>query len=251
MSRTDVDDGPPLPAGGVIHVSWGDETDPYEQSLASDYRRNRPLASDYLRAAKMSLQSPPSGQYGLWHLSRHKAGTLSDVLRLGHSWQTCLRRLSVKTMYQELGEVVMEDSREELRRHLPIWMKGHGRILISGLGLGCVVRGLLINPRVKHIDVIEIDRTIIDLFGPEFFDEPRVRIWHGDALTIPWPEETAWDFAWHDCWTDEGAEGEPPLTVLHSRLFMRYEASCRRQGAWAWPREFRRHGINPSWLLVG
>src|ERR1700679_3972098 len=142
---------------------------------------------------------------------------------------TVLRRLSMKTIHIEGsgGEVVMEDSRTELRRHLQIWLKGSGRILISGLGLGCVVRGLLINPAVTHIDVVEIDPIIIALIGPEFRQDKRVHVHPADALTIQWPADARWDYAWHDCWVNEDGSPEKMLWHLHADLFSRYLDRCR------------------------
>jgi len=132
------------------------------------------------------------------------------------------------------GHVIMEDSPNELRKHLPILIHGKGRILKTGLGLGCVVRGLLSKPDVQHIDVIEIDQRIIKHVGPEFALSKRVTIHHDDALTMP--IKGAWDFAWHDIYT-EGNEG---LQVLHAQLFHRFMGHAKTQGAWAFPREFAR-----------
>ena len=53
-------------------------------------------------------------------------------------------------------------------RHLPIWLSARGRVLVTGLGLGCVVRGLLASTCVTHVDCIEIDRYICLVVGEEF-----------------------------------------------------------------------------------
>lgn len=47
------------------------------------------------------------------------------------------------TLHQDGGECVMSDDPRELRKHLPALRVASGRVLVSGLGLGCVVRGLL------------------------------------------------------------------------------------------------------------
>ena len=133
-----------------------------------------------------------------------------------------------------VDDVVMEDSSRELRKHLPIWMAARGRVLVTGLGLGCVVRGLLASRDVEHIDVVEIDADIIAMVGPEFADEERVTIHHGDALKVRLPG--IWDFAWHDIWTPHN-DG---LQVLHAELMVKYRRRVGRQGAWAFPRPFKR-----------
>lgn len=148
---------------------------------------------------------------------------------------TVLYRDTIATMHQTRGEVVMEDSPKELRRHLPILLAARGRVLVSGLGLGCVVRGLLSKPEVDHIDVVEVDPSIVWMVGSEFADNKRVTIHVGDALTIPWPAGSFWDFAWHDVWSEE-----ENLQLLHAQLFKRYESSVGKQGAWMFPRYFSR-----------
>jgi hypothetical protein len=128
-------------------------------------------------------------------------------------------------------QIVMDDSAHELRRHLPIWLAARGCVLITGLGLGCVVRGLLAKPDVEHIDVVELDRGILDVVGAEFSGTSRVTLFHGDALRIKWPAGTRWDFAWHDLWIEQGG-----LQFLHAELLHRYRHRCGAQGAWAFPR---------------
>lgn len=142
------------------------------------------------------------------------------------------------------GHVIMDDTPHELRKHLPIFVHGRGNILKTGLGLGCVVRGLLTKPDVRHITVIEIDPRIIKHVGPEFAGNPRVTIVQGDALTMPIKPNTKWDYAWHDIYT-EGNEG---LQVLHAELLGRYRQFTRVQGAWAFPREFAKRW---PWPLLG
>lgn len=196
----------------------------------------------YLAAAKVP-QAVPDGQHGPWTLYRqtfHWTDWRART-RVGGPVLTVLARLTPATLHTEYGDVVMEDSDEELRRHLPIWMAARGDVLVSGLGLGCVVRGLLANPRVNSIDVVELDPHILRVVGPEFQGDRRVRLHLGDALTYPWDRARgdSWDYAWHDVWTEEG--NGLPLHRLHLELLARYSSYVRRQGAWALPREVKRH----------
>lgn len=119
----------------------------------------------------------------------------------------------------------------ELQRHLPIWLAARGRVLVTGLGLGCVVRGLLALPHVKHVDIVEIDDGILKHVGPEFRGNPRCTLHHADAMAIEWDAGTRWDFAWHDLRCD-GA----PLAHLHIDCLERYRSRVGRQGAWMLPR---------------
>jgi predicted membrane-bound spermidine synthase len=104
-------------------------------------------------------------------------------------------------------------------------------VLVTGLGLGCVVRGLLAKPEVDHIDVVELDGAIIDVVGAEFAAEPRVTIHHHNALTFP-VEGRSWDVAWHDIW----CERNDGLDMLHAKMIHHFADACPQQGAWAFPR---------------
>lgn len=194
----------------------------------------------HILAARVPL-SIPSGTWGLWETFRQNIPDESpERSRAGFSSFTVLAKFTEATMHKDHGDIVMEDSLSELEKHLPIWMSAHGRVLVSGLGLGCVVRGLLANTNVKHIDVMEIDSTIISLIGytPEFVDNRRIAFHHCDALKKKWPNGTSWDFAWHDCHHPNGNGVD--LHIMHLELMRRYKHRCKRQGAWALPREVKR-----------
>ena len=126
----------------------------------------------------------------------------------------------------------MEDSQAELRRHLPIWREGRGRILITGLGLGCVVRALLTKSEVEHIDVIEKDPEIAARVGFEYHREPRVALHLGDAFTFD-AGGRIWDYAAHDIWDEKES-----VPLLHTKLIEKYLPSCRQQTAWGMPAIF-------------
>lgn len=201
----------------------------------------------YLHAARCPPTLEPQ-TFGLWTIEHRErppgepAGAIFAAL-CGGDRQTVLSRVTEATMHLESGEVVMDDSLMELRRHLPIWLAAHGRVLITGLGLGCVVRGLLASPAVERIDVIELDREILERVGGEFAGNERVRLHHGDALTCKMPGRR-WDFAWHDIW----CEGDG-LQLLHAKLIARFRSRCGRQGAWMLPRFVKR--TLAHWELLG
>lgn len=136
------------------------------------------------------------------------------------------------------GYTIMEDSDRELKRHLNAVFNAKGRILKTGLGLGCFVRACLENPAVEHIDVIELSPDIADHFGSPFKDDPRVTIHVADALTFDlsnYPKKH-WDLAWHDIYCD----GNDGLTKLHSSLIKKFAKYAKLQGAWDLPRWARR-----------
>jgi hypothetical protein len=202
--------------------------------------------------------SVPTGTVGLWEIHRAPIRTAyaRDFLGLPLSAQyTALCRRTWATMHNAHGEVVMEDTPRELRRHLPFLLAAHGDVLVSGLGLGCVLRGLLSKPEVAHVDVIEIDPHVVQLVRKEFENDSRVSLHMGDALRVKWPKGRRWDYAWHDIWDEE-----KDLHVLHMKLIARYRSRVRNeQGAWQFPRIIRDRWSDellgtvrrPSWVRSG
>ena len=188
---------------------------------------------DFMIAARAT--HIPIQTRGLWSIERRTA----NPLLAGWPEYTLLRRWTDATIHLPVPtpEVVMEDSRAELARHLPIWLQAEGNVLVTGLGLGCVVRGLLASQRVTHIEVVEIDPVIVGMVGPSFAREPRVEILNADALAVRWTRGKRWDFGWHDLWS---ADGHSHLQTLHARLIHKYAPHCKRQGAWMLPRFVKR-----------
>jgi spermidine synthase len=133
------------------------------------------------------------------------------------------------------GYTIMDDSDAELSRHLNAVRHAHGRVLKTGLGMGCFVRMCLQKPDVEHIDVVELNADIIEHFGAEFSGDPRVTIHHQDAFEFSL-SHGPWDFAWHDIY----CEGNDGLQPLHVKLINRYRKAAKLQGAWNLPRWVRR-----------
>lgn len=210
---------------------------------------------DFLDAARVPRHLYPAPQkFGLWTLERIASqgqlispGSQAMMFEMvGYPDYTLLRHYTLACEMGKPAEIVMEDSARELRKHLPIWMAARGRVLITGLGLGCVVRGLLANQDVDEIDVVEFDENILAVVGPEFARNPRVNLHAGDALTISFRDDVRWDYGWHDLWCD--GEG---LHSMHIRLLMKFRWRCGPQGAWAFPRYFGKVFARKGFQLLG
>ena len=214
---------------------------------------------DYIDAARVPLCLKPQS-FGVWRIKRWDSADINRrklsivgqfqlqaiLARIGYPYYTLLTRFSWATLHlsEESQEVVMEDSQEELRKHLPIWMNAKGKVLITGLGLGCVVRGLLASKDVDHITVIEIDKSILRVCGHEFAGNKRVKLIQADALKFE-PNGHKFDYAWHDLWT----EGEEHLQVQHMRLIVKWAGVVKQQGAWNMPRFLKRRLFPKTGLL--
>lgn len=137
------------------------------------------------------------------------------------------------------GETVMADNPIELRKHLAFALAARGRVLVTGLGLGCVLRMLQCNPRVTHITVVEVCEHVIRLVWPHTSHD-RVELVQADARKYVAETAERFDCAWHDLWTDTDA-GEPHLQLLHNRLLLQLRDRVPLQGAWEYPAKCRRH----------
>ncbi|MES2219385.1 MAG: hypothetical protein V4587_00275 [Acidobacteriota bacterium] len=199
--------------------------------------------------AACSAAHIPPGHSGLWDVLKCTIRKEIDVPRNGKvvtltpGTYTKLVRHTAATVHLGFGEVVMEDTIFELRTHLNFMLRARGRVLVTGLGLGCVVRGLLANPAVEHVTVIERDADVLKLIMPHAFDVRqlgRVSIIQAEALHyVTSKTATAkFDCAWHDVWTDESA-GEEHLHLKHMKLLCETQ-NVAFQGAWSFPREYRR-----------
>ncbi len=163
-----------------------------------------------------------------------RIGKLPRAIPIGN--YTWLYTRTMASMMEKHGETVMNDFPCELKKHLQFIMEASGRVLVGGLGLGCVVRGLLARGAVEHIDVIERSESVIRLCGDSVSD-PRVRIQKRDALN-GFVKGGPWDFAW---WDLHSNDGEPHLQVTHMQLIAQFHTRVKHvQGAWAMRRIDRR-----------
>lgn len=201
-----------------------------------------------LKAAR--AEHIPEGRSGRWAVRRHVTTRNerwvsyeknSKQTRVPPGTYTLLTCVSETAAMSDLGvEVVMNDSVPELRTHLQAMLTAHGRVLVTGLGLGCVVRGMLAarDEHISEIIVLEREQAVIDLVAPRAFPSDwmnRVRIIHTEAEA--WlqanPREK-FDCAWHDVWTDV-AGGEMHLARKHSQIMATCFGRVRQQDAWAFP----------------
>ncbi|MET8183979.1 hypothetical protein [Streptomyces sp. NPDC005336] len=134
------------------------------------------------------------------------------------------------------GETVwMSDTSAERRDHAePVFIMASvkpERLLINGLGIGMVLAAVLTFDSVKHVDVIEKDERIIELVGPHYLRDPRVRIHHGDAVEQmqQWAPGERRDVGWTDIWPDISLENLPQMKEFADF----YGKRCGFHGNWS------------------
>lgn len=138
------------------------------------------------------------------------------------------------------GALWMSDTSAERRDHLDAAMHISGtlgapaeRVLIGGLGLGCILRVALLTEGCREVDVVEVDADVLALVGPTYLAmaEERgveLRLHEVDLYEQTWPKGTRWDVAWFDIWqhlcTDDLAD--------HARLARSYARRTGWYGCW-------------------
>lgn len=211
------------------------------------------LKEKVLEAAMAS--AIPEGSSGLWYV---KKCVLTKPIICAHEGKlksvppgnyTKLFRWTDSTIHLTEGECVMHDTPEELQTHLDFMMRARGRVLITGLGLGCVTRGCLANPAVRSVTVIELSTDVLRLVYPFMPKDPKLTVVRDDARDWVRRHGTGFDVAWHDLWTDTDA-GEEHLQLVHMDLLCSLAGKVQMQGAWAFPRDYRRRMKNEVFRMI-
>ena len=194
--------------------------------------------------AAMRADAIPAGESGLWSVFKRDRHIEADasVIHCETTYLSCVTEATLHTvgsLRNPPGDCVMTDARSELRTHLEAVRRARGRVLITGLGLGCVLRGILTRPEVDEIVVLERSKGVLALVRPFLPVDARLSVIETEALEwiLEHPEER-WDVVWHDLWTNPD-NGEPHLALIHQYLLMALHGRCGWQGAWAFPRRFR------------
>lgn len=204
----------------------------------------------------MRADAIPARKMGLWEVRKVLLGKEliepaterwhAKARRTPPGAYTLLFRTTTATLHMGAGECVMNDFPCELRTHLGFVMRAHGRVLVTGLGLGCVLRGLNMNPNVTHIDVVERDPDVVRMVFPHLLPlwmfpgcKQTIRLHEMEAEMFAASTPDTWDCAWHDLWSDPDRD-EPHLHVKHVMLMTRLAEKTKHQGAWDMPRYVKR-----------
>jgi len=182
------------------------------------------MSENYYEKYKVNL---PEGSKGPWKIEKFVVPEKS-IEQMRVLWQG--RDLDPGTYTRLLHEkrgLVMSDTPAEIGDCMEIILYAKGRVLINGLGLGMVVKALLQNEEVHHIDVVEIDKDLIDLVGSHYKD-PRLTIYHADAFEFKPKKGERWDYVWHDIWDNICADNLEGMKKLHRK----YGRRCKKQASW-------------------
>ena len=123
--------------------------------------------------------------------------------------------------------LVMSDTPAEMRDHRLAVLKAKGSCLINGLGIGMVLKNILVYPAVTDVTVVEISQDLIDLVSPHYNDS-RVTFVCADALTFMPPKGKKYQMVWHDIWDDICTDNLKDMEKLHRK----YGKRAEWQGSW-------------------
>jgi hypothetical protein len=135
------------------------------------------------------------------------------------------------TVLKHKNEIVMSDTPDEINDHLSLIQKAKGNILISGLGLGMVLKAIIDKTNVKHVTIVEKNKEVIDLVGKHYLKKypDKLTIVHDDIFTFNPPENTHYDVIWHDIWYTICEDNLEQIVQLHCK----YDAFCDWQDSWS------------------
>lgn len=189
----------------------------------------------------------PEGTSGAWSVKRFEVSARdAESNKLRAINPSTMGRFVPQGTYTALyrgGAIIMSDTPDEIRDHIYFMRSCRGRVLIAGLGLGMCTRGVLGNPKVDHVTVIEQSPDVIRLVGPAFADSDRITIVEGDIFTWKPAKGEKFDFGWFDVWDNLCADNVDEMAKLNRRFarsvaekhhWGRYEClrAKRHQGGW-------------------
>lgn len=125
------------------------------------------------------------------------------------------------------GRVIMSDTHDEMYDHQFFVHRAKGNILINGLGIGMVLKNVLLKPEVDLVIVNELSEDVIKLVASHYQD-PRLTINHTDAFTWKPKNGLKFDNIWHDIWISRCTDNLEDMKKL-----------CRRYGKWKTPNGYQ------------
>lgn len=167
----------------------------------------------------------PEMSKGVWKIEKFTTDRM-DFHSLFHG-----RAVPVGEQFTRLmrsGKLIMSDTPAEMMDHRLAVIHAKGSCLLNGLGIGMVLKNILLKKEVTDVTVVEISQDLIDLVGSHYEDE-RVSIVCSDAFAYKPPKGKRYGMVWHDIWDDICSDNLKDMERLHRK----YGRKCDWQGSWA------------------
>jgi hypothetical protein len=123
--------------------------------------------------------------------------------------------------------IVMSDTPSEMKDHLSVVNNASGSVLINGLGIGMVLKNILLKTSVTDITVIEISQELIDAISP-YYNDDRVTFVCSNAFDYIPPKGKKYNVVWHDIWDYICSDNIPEMNILRKK----YSRKSKWQGFW-------------------
>lgn len=149
------------------------------------------------------------GEFGPWKIIGG-GGLLHDSGYHTGCWlvekmPALLRRVETVAPPANAWEVWMSLTPHEIESQEAGCRHAFGHTVIMGLGMGWIAANAALNPRVRHVTVVEVDSDVIDLFNwsgaldslPEAV-RGKIKIENADAME--WRPDVPVDFLYADIW---------------------------------------------------
>jgi hypothetical protein len=166
------------------------------------------------------------GFVGDWKINRYKVEDLGCCYTLTIDDNLVPGARGVFTRLSCLDQVIMTDTPAEMVDHQEALDRATGAVLITGLGIGMLLKNILKKKEVSKIIVVEKNLDVINLVGWQYQDE-RLQIIHADAFE--YQPDMIFDIVWHDIWPDVFVENLMDMWVLERK----YRPYAKWQDFWA------------------
>jgi len=173
----------------------------------------------------MKTVTLPNMTKGEWKIEKFKADRM-DFSALIHGREAA-KIGKEYTRLMRSRQLVMSDTPQEQRDHWSAEYQATGSCLLNGLGIGMVLKNILLKPDVADVTIVEISQDLIDLVAP-FYVDPRVTIICADAFTYQPPKGKRYQMVWHDIWDTICSDNLPEMAKLHRK----YGRKTDWQGSW-------------------
>jgi len=175
--------------------------------------------------AKVDL---PEMTNGSWRVEQFTVDPERDVISM---LRLAMRGRSIRpgtyTRLMRDSTLVMSDTPAEMKDHHKAIQKAKDHCLINGLGIGMVLKNILLKKDVTKVTVIELSQDLIDIVKPHYTD-PRVEIICCSAFDYKPPKDIYYGMIWHDIWDHISADNIPEMKRLHRK----YYGKTEWQGSW-------------------
>lgn len=174
----------------------------------------------------------PDGVSGNWKIETFKVLKQdSDFMGMRALFQGGRGRIQ-EGSYKKLtrnGEIIMSNTPDEIRDFRYSFPYNiSGSILINGLGLGVVLKYLLLKPEITDITIIENSKDVIKLVAPTYEKDKRVTIIHANCFEWKPINGKRYNFVWHDIWDNITSKNLPEMEKLHRK----YGRRANSQASW-------------------